>query len=195
MFDELRRAFTIICTCNICLYNWLSFPHVPLHVQVLSHHLQEYTYMLYDIIHTVYVKIQTSMYWIVHACLATLGQIHIWPYNLVSQGVWTYLQFSRGAGLPAPWLLKPHYPSTLHPNECPPGKGMCACVCVAAVEKVCEHLYVYECVHACLFFWSTCVPVLVWVFLHTSPCSLACLESSLCVAAGHKNNLYLHKVM
>lgn len=58
--------------------------------------------------------------------------------------------------------------------------------------------YVSICMYQSVYvqaFWSACVPLLVRVFGHTSPCSLARLESSLCVAAGHKNNLYLHKVM
>lgn len=86
-----------------------------------------------------------------------------------------------GAALPAPWLLKHHYPSSLHSNECPPGKEMCV---KQGVEKVnlpgvCT---TYNSMH-------------VRIFGHTSAGLLAHLESSLCLAAGHKNNLCLHKVI
>lgn len=59
---------------------------------------------------------------------------------------------------------------------------VCARVCAAAaVVKVCKHLYVQRSVCA--------LPLLVQVFGHTSLRSLERLESSLCLAAGHKNNL------
>ncbi len=66
---------------------------------------------------------------------------------------------------------------------------VCVCVCVAVVEKVCEHLHVRECVRACLVSAVHVFPCLCEYFGHTSLRSLARLESSLCLAAGHKNNL------
>lgn len=79
-----------------------------------------------------------------------------------------------GAALPTPRLLKHHYPSSLHSNECPPGKELCTCVLSRGGEgkwglllSWCLHYIQF---HACANIWThvggfTGTP---WIFIMSS---------------------------
>lgn len=68
----------------------------------------------------------------------------------------------------------------------------CVHVCVCGSGGGGEGMWASGCARVCTRtpgVCGACVPLLVWALGHTSLRSLARLESSLCLAAGHKNNL------